>query len=211
MEIVNYVFIDSNEDKDLKRKYGYDVDCDAIVTRSDCSKNYYFRKDVVAYIMNCFRNRTLIYGKKKTGDKLVEYSFTIQIEENVKGCVVIEIPTYLLMIDSNARTIINILDKYVGRATDLRRKERLLCALAIAGGTALTLGIFCSVVEGFIREIELNEERDKQYYEDYIRHNREFSSVSNQFDKDDAHECYVSSTISIADVDDNSKVLDKTR
>ena len=220
MKVVKFVFVDPNENKDIKKKNGYDVDCDAFVVKADNSKSYCKRIDAVELIRKSYVNHELIYGNKKiiNNNTILRYSFNIVIEGSVKGCIIIDMPTTMLMMDNDAKTMKIILDKYEGRAADRRKREYVRNAFIAAGGLALLMGFGKVTMEGILREVEANDERNRQWYEDYISYNGKVPvelDIDN-LEHDKSYDCSVSSNAYIYSNDYSKdgnieKVFKKTR
>lgn len=217
MKMVRCEFVNPNENMDIKKKNGFSLDSDAIIN-NDGLKMYCTRRDIVQLIIKSYSEHELVYGKKKVVDNNLRYSFYITIENSVKGCIVIDIPTTMLMMDNNAKTMKKILDGYQGRAVDRRKKEFIKTAFIAAGGLALLLGSGKLIVDGVIREFEANYERNRKWYEDYERHNSNFegSLVNGEVEYVDSATTCISNEVyplpqDYLEYEDTSKVLKKTR
>ena len=169
MKEIRCEFINPSDDLDYKRINNISIEnSDAV--KIDKNKRYYCsRNEIIKLIRQTYIRRELINGKKTITDKGLEYAFYIEIEENIKGKLIVSIPNSILLTDLDAKAKKRVMDCYEGKAIVIRKK-RSLALLALAGVTIVgTLGLCNALVTGIEKTFDAMYEKNKKYHEEYER------------------------------------------
>lgn len=202
-------FIDPNENLDLKKKYGYQLEADA--TWSDGKRTiFYFRKEIIELIGQTVREKNLIGSKKIINEKNIEYTFIIKIEKELKAKVQIEIPKYLFYTDPTIYNYKSRLDRYENTSIHTQIKSGLALIATTSVALAGTFGFGCICLKGIETEFESRYKTSKEYYEEYKKF-KEFEEAKEAYEQEQKEiESEMYSTAPTDDVIPNNYVIYET-
>ena len=176
MKTIFFTFTNPYDDLDYKKRNNIKIEDSGALYNDGEHFVYSSRRRVIDVVRSAYRSGNLLSGKKVVTSDMIEYTYIICIgkdnDKEVKGKIVVNIPTSLALIDSEVYGQTKVLDMYEGRAIRIRKQRGLAIALLSGAAFVVMIGGAMTFLDGATKEEQERVRRDKEYRDEFERNQR---------------------------------------